>query len=154
MAVEAAQCLLEELRSPRKATVSMLSSEDGKFSWGNVTEDMHLACIGKMASNDVPESPFAALTRQLQAFGRVLGIHAAAIGHARVNGDFNIDGAYHQLTPQMRESLVHFAVSKSPEIRKRAIEPPIGKERGKEEDASCQKNGSCTERICQGFDLH
>ena len=74
MAVEVALCLLEELRTPRKATSSLLSSEDGKFSWGNVTDEMHKACIGKMASNDVAESPFAALTRQLQSFGRLLGV--------------------------------------------------------------------------------
>ena len=42
----------------------------------------HTACIGKNATNDPAESPFAPLTRQLQCFGRILGIHASAVGHA------------------------------------------------------------------------
>ena len=44
-----------------------------------------------MASNDPVESLFAGLTQQLQSFGRVLGIHALGIAHARFNGDFHCD---------------------------------------------------------------
>ena len=78
-----------------------------------------------MATNDPAESPFASLTGQLQSFGRVLGIHASAIGHARINGDFNHDvendsnnGAYHCLSPEMRESLMQLALKIAPAVRK------------------------------------
>ena len=78
-----------------------------------------------MATNDSAESPFASLTRQLQQFGRMLGIHASAVGHARINGDFvhdyknpDNDGAYHKLSDEMRSSLLTFALQVAPAIRK------------------------------------
>ena len=54
------------------------------------------------------------LTRQLEKYVRVLGIHAAAIGHASINGEFepgdlknlNNEGTYHNLPPDMRVSIV------------------------------------------------
>jgi hypothetical protein len=123
MAVEVAQCLLKELRDPKKATSDYLSSNNGEFSWGNTTEDDHESCLGKMATNDPAEAPFAALTRQMEQFGRILGIHASGVGQARINGDFdrdlndgNSDGAYYQLPVDMRASLVGFALSAAPEI--------------------------------------
>ena len=88
MACEVAECILKELCGPCKATSDDLSSVEGKFSWGQTTDDEHATCIGKMAMNDPAESPFASLTRQLQSFGRVLGIHASAVGQAKINGDF------------------------------------------------------------------
>ena len=91
MAVKVAVCTLQELRDPKKATSDYLSSAEGKFSWGGTTEEEHQACMGKMATNDPAESPFATLTQQLQSFGRVLGIHASAIGQARINGNFHRD---------------------------------------------------------------
>ena len=124
MSVEVAQCMLTELRDPKKATSDYLTSADGKFSWGYTTQEEHHACIGKMATNDPAESPFAQLTRQLQNFGRVLGIHASAVGHARMNGDFKrdinnptVDGAYHKLSKEMRELLILFALSAAPGVR-------------------------------------
>ena len=55
----------------------------------------------------------------------MLGIHASAISHARQNGDFKRDiksptnnGAFHRLSPEMRESLLLFALKASPEVRK------------------------------------
>jgi hypothetical protein len=125
MACEVAECIIKELRDPNKATSDYLSSVEGKFSWGQTTDDEHIACIGKMATNDAAESPFASLTLQLQSFGRVLGIHASAIGQARINGDFVRDfhnsindGAYHRLSHQMRQSLMRFALSVAPAVRK------------------------------------
>ena len=79
-----------------------------------------------MVTNDPEESPFSELTRQLDKYVRVLGIHAAAIGHARINGEFdqgdlknpNNEGTYHNLPPDMRVSLLKFALSLDPEVRK------------------------------------
>ena len=56
----------------------------------------------------------------------MLGIHAAAIGHARINGDFyqgylknpNNEGTYHKLPPGTRVSLLKFSLSLAPEVRK------------------------------------
>ena len=83
MAVEMANCFLKELRDPKKATSDYLTSSEGKFSWGFTTEEEHNALIGKSATNDSAESPFAMLTQQMQQFGRILGIHAAAVGQAK-----------------------------------------------------------------------
>ena len=88
MAVEVADCMMTELEDPKKVTSNYLSSAGGEFSWGNTTEEEHAAGIGMMATNDPAESPFAALTQQLQCFGRVMGAHASAVGHARLHGDF------------------------------------------------------------------
>ena len=129
MAVETAIFLLKELRDPKKATSDYLSSEDGEFSWGQTTDEEHQNCLGKMATNDPAEAPFAALTRQMEQFGRVLGIHASGVGHARINGDFErdlndggSDGAYYQLPDDMRNSLLRFALSVAPEFCKQATE--------------------------------
>ena len=62
-----------------------------------------------MASNDPSESPFKKLTRQLQIFGRVPGINAADVGHARQNGGFRRNSgdyegmvAFHKLSGETR----------------------------------------------------
>ena len=125
MAVEIADCLIAELTDPKKATHMYLTATEGEFSWGYTCEADHATYVGKHATNDSAESPFAALTRQLQAFGRILGSHAAGIAQARFNGDFkrdigdpSLDGAYHMLSPEMRTSLLEFALKKSPQVRK------------------------------------
>ena len=125
MAVELAQTILAELRDPKKATADYLSGAKGVFSWGETTEEEHQACLGKMATNDMAESPFAGLTQQLQSFGRVLGIYTSAPGQARINGDFkrqlngsdNNDGLYHCLPHNMKQSLLKFAISSAPTVR-------------------------------------
>ena len=89
------------------------------------TEEEHQASLGKNATNDPAESPFAQLTHQLQVFGRVLGIHASAIGQAKINGDFKravdgklSDGAYFRLPPEMQQSLMAYALLSAPAVRK------------------------------------
>ena len=108
MASEVAETILNELYDPWKATSNYLTSVEGKFSWGQTTDEEHYAFLGKMATNDPAESPFASLTHQLRSFGCLLGIHASAVGHARINKDFprdiedsSHDGAYHQLSNEM-----------------------------------------------------
>ena len=146
MAVEVAQCMLTELRDPKKATSDYLTSAEGQFSYGFTSEEEHQACIGKMATNDPAESPFAQLTRQLQNFGRILGIHASAVGHARVNGDFKrdinnpqLDGAYHKLSKEMRESLLMFALNAAPRVRVAAREAEEKQRAAKEEKRKMMK---------------
>ena len=103
--VELANCLLAKLHDPKKATSNYLRSAERKFIWVQTTDEEHKALISMMATNDPAESPFAALTRQLEQYGRVLRIHSDAIGHARTNCDFdqgdlknpNNKGKYHNL---------------------------------------------------------
>ena len=102
-----------------------LTSEKGQFSWGYTSDSEHAACLGKMATNDPAESPFAMLTNQMQSFGRMLGIHASGVGQTRMNGDFerdlndgNIDGPFYQLSDQMRDSLITLALGEAPEMRR------------------------------------
>ena len=124
MAVDVADCILTKLRDPKKVTSNYLSSSDGEFSWGKTTEQEHAAGIGMMATNDPAESPFAALTQQLQSFGRVMGMNASAVGHARLHGDLDrsitdgvVDGSYHQLPKEMKWLLMELALGISAEVR-------------------------------------
>ena len=66
MAVKTAIVSLKKLRDPKKATSDYLSSEDGEFSWGEMTDEEHQNCLGKMATNDPAEAPFAALIHQME----------------------------------------------------------------------------------------
>ena len=59
MAVIMAKCWLKELRDPKKGTLNYLTSVDGKFSWGNTSEEVHEAFLGKYTTNDTAETPFA-----------------------------------------------------------------------------------------------
>ena len=49
MAVEVANCLLTELRDPKKATSDYFSSKKGEFSWGQTFNEEHEASLGQMA---------------------------------------------------------------------------------------------------------
>ena len=129
MAVEVADCIVTELRDPKKVTSSYLSDLDGEFSWGNTSDKEHILGMGMMTTTDPAENPFAALTQQLHNFGRMIRKHASAVGHARLHGDFDlnwepgrVDGLYHQLSDQMRWSLMEFALSTSSEVRKSKLE--------------------------------
>ena len=62
-----APAIINECHYPKKALSDYIMSIDGKFNWGQTTDEEHLACIGKNATNDPAESPFASLTRHLQS---------------------------------------------------------------------------------------
>ena len=68
MACEVGECILKELCDPKKALSDYISCKEGKFSWGETTDEEHEACIGRMVTNDSAESPFARLTQQMQQF--------------------------------------------------------------------------------------
>ncbi|KAL3767418.1 hypothetical protein ACHAWO_013859 [Cyclotella atomus] len=59
----------KEVLDPKKALSYYASVVAGKYSWGKTMEAEHIVSIGKDATNDPVESPFAALTQQLQTFG-------------------------------------------------------------------------------------
>ena len=93
---------------------------------GKTTDEEHEAGLGKMATNDTAESLFAGLTHQLDNFGTILGIHAAGISQARINGDFKrknvngnkIDGMYHILPTKMKQSLLTMAINEASTVRR------------------------------------
>ena len=60
-----ATSILNELRNPTKATAEHLSSMGGKFSWGDISNSIHLGGLGAMAVNDPAESSFGGTTRQI-----------------------------------------------------------------------------------------
>ena len=106
-----------------------MTTEEGIFSWGHTSNEEHQACIGKIATNDLVEGPFAALKSQLQYFGRILEIHASVIDQARVNSDFdlnlndgNTDGTHYMLPKNMRTSLLTFALKIAPEFKRKLLE--------------------------------
>ena len=51
MAVEVAQCLLKDLCDPKKAMLDYLTSKYGVFNWGKTTDNEHIVCLNKMATN-------------------------------------------------------------------------------------------------------
>ena len=121
---EVAPGIFGECHDVKKALSDYVSDIGGVFSWAQTTEEEHTACIGKNATDDPAESPFASLTHQLKSFGPVLGTHASAVGHAQINGDLKRDhndrsgdGAYFKLSPEERESWLTYALKASPTIR-------------------------------------
>ena len=121
--VDMDSCILNELRYPKKATYDYLYRGEGKFSWVYTNQEEHQDFIVMMASNDPSESPFTQITRQIQSFGRILGINAAAVGYARQNGDFRRSSgdyelvrSFQNISGEMRESLLRFSISFVPTV--------------------------------------
>ncbi len=141
LAEEVANVWINELEDPKKATSHHLSSTEGKWSWGEATEANKMAGLGKQATNDYAESPFAGMKEEYQKFGSQLNpLHASAARHARFNGDFFCketeltrhtldpsvtDGFFFDLkerSPEMISSLISLCISSSSEVRNEAKE--------------------------------
>ena len=125
MAVIEAKWILQELRDSKKATSDYLSSANGNFSWAKTTEEVHKILIGTFSTNELAESPFTFLAYQLDNFNMILGSNTAAVAQARTNGDFNRkelghkhDGAFHQLSEQLKHSLIVTALKFSSRVRR------------------------------------
>lgn len=124
LAVEVAKAILTELRDPNKATSNYLTSASGKFSWGYTSAADKVSGLGKCATNDDAERPFGGLTSELQRFGRIGLTNAGGITQARVNGDFYrskskkgddvVEGLFHQLPTEMKQSLFATAMEDAP----------------------------------------
>jgi len=61
----------------------------------------------------------------MQQFGTILGMHALAIGQAKMNEDFKRDGqgkestgSFLRLPKEMKESLLRLALSIAPNVRR------------------------------------
>ena len=81
--------------------------------------------VGSLLMTDDPtKSPFVSLTQQLQSFGRILNIHASAVGQARINFNFKHkvktgtdNGAYIKLSDKEWQSLLTYALCSAPAVR-------------------------------------
>ena len=126
----AAAALLCELRDDKKATAEHLSSAGGKFCWHDTSMEYHNDGLGKLAVNDPAESSFGGTTRQLQCFGRIGLTNAGGVDQVRRNKDFsrniktiskNSDtnrlGIFHNLSEEMRQSLLVLTREDSPAAR-------------------------------------
>ncbi len=82
-AEEVANVWINELEDPKKTTSHHLSSTEGKWSWDEATEANKMAGLGKQATNDNAECPFAGMKEEYQKFGSQLNpLHESA----RFNG--------------------------------------------------------------------
>ena len=141
MAKAVAECVLKEMHDQKKHTWEHLDSQNGPLSMKNITDAVHKAGLGKHAVNDVAERPFGALTQQMQAFTTLMGMNAAAVGQARINGDFirvetqlgkkkkdeseetqPRNGTFINLPPELLESAIQFAMGKTKQVRKKEQE--------------------------------
>ena len=64
MAKEVDPAIIEHCVVPKKALSDYLSSISRKFSQSQTTEEEYQSSIGKNATNDPDDSPFASLTQQ------------------------------------------------------------------------------------------
>ena len=62
LGAESAACYIKEMLDPTKLTPQYLSSEGGRLSWENSTQQEHEDIMGNEATKDNAESPFASLT--------------------------------------------------------------------------------------------
>ena len=151
--VTAATLLLKEFRDPNKLTSDHLSSECGQLSYDHTTAEHHEAMLGKEATNDNAESPFAILTMQMEIFNTIGINNASALALAWHNNDFyrrmvsldkrekNIspleeDGTFINFAHHMAQSLLQTAVDLSANVQimeQKAKQKQVEKKRKKVE---------------------
>eukprot|EP00957_Ditylum_brightwellii_P039968 3025761-Ditylum_brightwellii.AAC.1 len=68
---------------------SYLSSLDGKFSWGQVSDEDFAAGLEKMTVNDPAEHSLGGLTSQLQAYGYIGLANTESLSQIQINGDLS-----------------------------------------------------------------
>ena len=88
LAVEIATTILMELRDLEKATHKYLTSAEGMYSSGKITETDRRACMNMMAHNSISESNHASSTAGLKVGGTIRLDHSCGEGQTRANNDF------------------------------------------------------------------
>ena len=87
----AAKAYLDELHDKNKASYKYLSSSHCSFSYTHCPDEIKEEMKGKMATNDLAESSFGAVTNQMQTFTRIDIAGVAAISDLRRNKCLNRD---------------------------------------------------------------
>ena len=81
----AAKAYLDELHDKNKASYKYLSSSHCSFSYTHCPDEIKEEMKGKMATNDLAESSFGAVTNQMQTFARIDIAGAPAVSDLRRN---------------------------------------------------------------------
>ena len=138
LAVEIATTILMELRDLEKATHKYLTSAEGMYSSGKITEADRRACMNMMAHNSISESNHASSTAGLKVGGTIRLDHSCGEGQTRANNDFGRGhlalvtgkkkksgakvevnmGTYHTLPEELKSSLIHSARVNASRTRK------------------------------------
>jgi hypothetical protein len=123
LAKVAAQEILDELHSEKKATWKYLSVLGSPHSYQGCPAEVKENLKGREATNDRSESALGGTTHQLQKYGRIRLTNAAAVSNAKTKGYFcwfsrngnTTKGMFHQFDPNMRECLLMVAIEDAPE---------------------------------------
>ena len=121
LAVVAAKAYLDELHDKNKASYKYLSSSHCSFSYTHCPDEIKEEMKGKMATNDVAESSFGAVTNQMQTFTRIDIAGAAAVSDPRRNKFLNRvgeKGLFHKFSEEIKISLVLTTMEDAPTTRK------------------------------------
>ena len=118
---------MNEFYDKKKATSDYLSKAEGKFSWYKTTKEEQDGMLHCFATNDIAKQSHGGMTYQLTQ-NTTVGIYGAgATTQARMNGDFkqktvrdekSMDGQFHRLSDQMKESLLAMALKQSEKCKK------------------------------------
>lgn len=92
LAVIACKAWVEDMLDEKKATYLCLSVSGSEISWDHCPDEVKEALYGHRATNDLAESCFAGLTRQIEIGNRILMTNAAAISDMKRNGFMNRGG--------------------------------------------------------------
>ena len=125
IAVVAAEKWIEELLDPTKVTYMLMSESGGAYSWDVASDELKKSLFGLMAVSDLAESAFGGLTAQLEVFGRIGLVNAAAVSDMQRNGylkrpnlENNEVSLYFGLTEELRITATMTAVKLAPAVRK------------------------------------
>lgn len=129
IAVVAAEAWIKELLDPKKGTYRYMSDSNSPYCWKNVTEETKRHLMGVHATNDIAESSFAALTSQLESFGRGDLASLAGVSDLMQNGFMNRPtkrkdiknnsrGMFHLMPEGIQLSFAKAAVMHAPETKK------------------------------------
>ena len=88
LGAESAASVIKEMLDPNKITSQHLSSEGGRRSWENATQQEHETTTGKEATNDNEERSLGSITLQIDFFSTIEINHSFALALVRYNKDF------------------------------------------------------------------
>ena len=78
--------MIDNLVDESKATHKYVSVSESEFSYKHCPEDLKIAMLSKMASNNLAKSSFAGVTAQVQCYGRIGMSNVAAVSNLARNG--------------------------------------------------------------------
>ena len=165
----AAKRWIVELIDTTKGTHRLMSECEGDLSWDHSSEEMKMALMNMVAVNDLAESSFAGVTAQVEVFGRIGMVKAAAVSDMSRNGflnrpvtinekkDPNAYGLFHGLPEELKITAVMTAMEKAPATREansRAVERQRELKRQREELAKEETLAKATDEYVECLTYH